>query len=1029
MSRKRRAPWVVTLVLALGGHGPAARAQTPPAPPPQPPAPPPPAAPPAQPAPPPAAPPPSAPPPSPPPTPPAEGDEGGDEKVPDEPEPAPPPEKTAPSAEEESEISDEELLEGEENPGRPPSKGKGVVYGVVSDTEGPLIEAPVQVVGNKKLQALTDMEGRYRLELPPGTYSLRFSYELHKSARFDRVLVEAGKVVKLDTQLLTDEEAVDTVEIVEKADAGSLEGLTLSRQRASTIGDQVGRGEISKTPAANAAQAAQRVPGATIVGNRFVYVRGLGERYTNSLLNGAPLPSPEPDRAAIPLDVFPSLIIDSISIVKTFTPDSPADFAGGSVRIDTRELPTKPLLQASAGLGFDEQSTFQSRLAQRGSPTDWLGFDSGMRDFPESLKGKTTLKFTPEQSKAAAQDLNSYMSAQRYMSAPNHSLSAVAGNGWTLPNHQRLGALLTFNYGRRFEAQDHALIRSYQPETGIDYRVAAGVDKINWGTLGSVSYWPTSNHRLTLLGLHTQLADSSASLVQGFNGNRSADIVDAGLRYVSRALNFGQLRGEHDFPSLANARLTWNGSLSRADRSEPDTRHAVVQSSQGSDFVSIATPENGSHLSADQYETSYGGGLDWTQPFSKQEDATKAKVGGLISIKKREFAQQRFHLEQNGTFFSCGRSYERSCPDSIYTPENIDDDLLLLAEDTRPEDAYHAKLNLFAAYAMMDIGIFKDLRLIGGARIERTDQELDPYSQFGAGSDPEGATLEKTDVLPSVALSFSATKKTKLRVSVARTLARPQLRELAPFSYAQFLDAVPFAGNPDLKITYITNYDTRFEFYPTLKEVLALSFFYKTFKDPIENVIIASGSSGLIQPTNTPGATLVGLELEARKTLDFLAQQMKDFSLIANLTLARSQIEIEKDSLNLATSTQRPMINQAPYVVNVALDYNNEDLGLGVRALYNVAGRRLVEVGSTGIPDAYQQPQHLVDLTVSKEFAKHWSVKLSATNLLQSDTVVTYGPENDDKHVARLHNVAQTAGETTYYSDSRVWTISGTYTY
>jgi TonB-dependent receptor len=1025
MSRKRGAPWVVTLVLALGGHCPAALAQAPPAPPPQPPAAPPPAAPPAQPAP-PAAPPPSAPAP----TPPAEGDEGEGEEIPDEPEPPPAeqPGKTAP-APEEAEISDEELLEGEENPGRPPPKGKGVVFGVVSDVEGPLIEAPVQVVGNKKLQTVTDIEGRYRLELPPGTYSLRFSYELHKSARFDKVFVEAGKVVKLDTQLLTDEEAVDTVEIVEKADASSLEGLTLSRQRSTAIGDQVGRGEISKTPAANAAQAAQRVPGATIVGNRFVYVRGLGERYTNSLLNGAPLPSPEPDRAAIPLDVFPSLIIDSISIVKTFTPDSPADFAGGSVRIDTRELPTKPLLQGSIGLGFDEQSTFQSRLAQRGSPTDWLGFDSGMRDFPESLKGKTAINFTPEQSKAAAQDLNSYMSAQRYMSAPNHSLSAVAGNGWQLPNDQRLGALLTFDYGRRFEAQDEAIIRSYQPETGIDYRVSAGVDKVNWGALGSVSYWPASSHRLTLLGLHTQLADSSASLVQGFNGNLSANIVDAGLRYVSRALNFGQLRGEHDFASLANARLTWNASLSRADRSEPDTRHAVVQSSQGSDFVSIATPDNGSHLSADQHETSYGGGLDWTQPFSKQEDAIKAKVGGLISIKKREFAQQRFHLEQNGTFFSCGQTYQRSCPDTIYTPENIDNELLLLAEDTRPEDAYHAKLNVFAAYAMMDIGVFKDLRLIGGARIERTDQVLNPYSQFGTGTDPKGATLEATDVLPSVALAFSATKRTKLRVSVARTLARPQLRELAPFAYAQFLDAVPFAGNPDLKITYITNYDTRFEFYPTLKEVLALSFFYKTFKDPIENVIIASGSSGLIQPVNTPGATLVGIELEARKSLEFLAQQMKDFSFIGNLTLARSQIEIKKDSLNLATSTQRPMINQAPYVVNVALDYNNEDLGLGVRALYNVAGRRLVEVGSTNIPDSYQQPQHLVDLTVSKEFAKHWSVKLSATNLLQSDTIVTYGPANDDKHVSRVHNVAQTAGETTYYSDSRVWTISGTYTY
>jgi hypothetical protein len=1014
MSRERRIAWLISLVFAIGARGLPAQAQTPP----------------------------PSPPPAPPEAPPAappSGDEEdmGDEEVPEE----PTPDQKAPAAEapaDEGEISDEELLEGEENPGRPPPKGKGVVFGSVSDTEGPLIEAPVQVVGNKKLQAVTDIEGRYRLELPPGTYNLRFSYELHKSVRMDKVIVAAGKVVKLDAQLFTDEEAVDVVEVVQEADKGSLEGMTLSRQRSTAVGDSIGRGEISKTPASNAAQAAQRVPGATIVGNRFVYVRGLGERYTNALLNGAPLPSPEPDRAAIPLDVFPSLIVDSLSIVKTSTPDFPADFAGGSVRIDTRELPTKPLFQAGIGLGFDDQATFRHRLAQRGSPTDFLGFDSGMRDLPPSLKGKTTINFTDDQRRAAAQDINSYMSAQRYMTPPNHSFNAVVGDGWKLPNDQRLGALLTVNYGRSYQIQEDAIVKSYQPTTGIDYHVAAGTDKVGWGTLGSVSYWPAPAHRLTLLGLHTQLADSGAAIVQGHNGNRDADIVDAGLKYVSRAMNFGQLRGEHDFTTLSNARLTWNGSLSRADRNEPDTRHAVVQRSPGlPDYNTIATPENGSHLNAEQHETSYGGGLDWSQPFSKLEEATKAKVGGLVSIKKREFLQQRFHLEQTSdegpAFFSCGTSYQRSCPDTIYTPANIDalppGRRLELQEDTRPEDAYHAKLDIYAGYGMMDIDVAKGLRVVGGVRVERTNQELNPYSPFGQGSDPPSATLKQTDWLPSVSLGYSMTRKTKLRMSVARTLARPQLRELAPYSYSQFLDATPYAGNPNLVITSIMNYDTRLEFYPTLREVLAVSFFYKTFKDPIENIIIASGSSGLITPVNTPGATLAGIELEARKSLEFATPVLKDVSIIANLTLARSQIEIEKDNLNLATSTQRPMMNQAPYVVNAALDYTNDDLGLGVRALYNVAGKRLVEVGATGIPDAYQQPQHLIDLTISKEFAKHWSVKLTGTNLLGSDTVVTYGKANDDKHVARVHNVAQTGGETVYYSDSRVFTLSGTYTY
>jgi TonB-dependent receptor len=1028
MSRIRRAAWLSPLILALAGHGTPARAQQPP-PAPQPPAAPPPGAPP------PAAPLPSAPPPAP--APPAEGDaEEGDEDVPAEPEPTEPPAKTEPEPSEED-ISDEALLEGEGNPARPPPKGKGVVWGIVSDTEGPLIEAPIQVVGNKKLQVLTDIEGRYRLELPPGTYSLRISYELHKSVRLERVLVEAGKVTKLDAQLLTDEEAVDTVEIVEEADKGSLEGMTLSRQRASTIGDQVGRGEISKTPAANAAQAAQRVPGATIVGNRFVYVRGLGERYTNSLLNGSPLPSPEPDRAAIPLDVFPSLIIDSLAIVKTFTPDSPADFAGGSVRIQTRELPTKPLFQVSLGLGYNDHATFRDRIAQRGSSTDWLGYDDGTRDMPEVLEGRPLTALSPSETLEATQGVNSYMSSIESFTPPNHSVSVVAGDGWKLPNDQRLGALVTFNYGRSFSYRDDGVIRTYQQELAADgstviapqtdYDVTTGVDKVNWGSLASVSYWPTSNHRLTILGIHTQLADSGAQVVQGFNDGRSTDIVNTRLKYVSRALNVGQLRGEHDFPSLSRARLEWSASLSHASRNEEDTRDTVFQKDQSSgEWLSLTTPDNGSHLYAEQGETALWTGVDWTQPLSEDPEATKLKFGAALNTKSRGFEQRRFHLEYIGIPISCGTTYTADCPDKLFTPQNIDDGNLFLVEDTSDEDAYKAQLDVYAGYGMVDLAVVKNFRVVGGVRVEATNQDLDPYAQFPGGRNLPGTKIEEVDWLPAASLAYSPTKATKARLAYGRTLARPQLREMASFVYAPYFGATPYGGNPNLKLTYINNYDTRFEFYPTLKEVLAFSFFYKTFKDPIENIVVDSGG-GVIVPQNSPGAKLVGVEFEARKTLEFASQTLKDVSVIANLTLARSQIEMEGGD-NLATNLSRPMVNQAPYVVNVAIDYANEALGFGARALYNVSGKKIVEVGTRGLDDAYEQPKHTIDVTLTKEFGKHIQLKLNAINILASDTVVTLGPENRDDRVMRVHSVPQGL-DNVFYDDARVFTLSGSYTY
>jgi outer membrane receptor protein involved in Fe transport len=1032
MSRERRVAWLLSLVFALASRGSPVRAQTPPpnAPPPAPTAPP--------------APPPDAPPtpPAPAAAPPAEGDEDGDE-VPDEPaeppvKPGEAPKREEPPADEGDEISDEELLAGEGNPGRPPPKGKGAVWGVVSDTEGPLIEAPVQVVGQKKLQAVTDLEGRYRLELPPGVYSLRFSYELHKSVRLDRVVVEAGKVVKLDAQLFTDEEAVDVVEVVEEADKGSLEGMTLSRQRASTIGDQIGRGEISKQPAANAAQAAQRVPGATIVGNRFVFVRGLGERYTNSLLNGAPLPSPEPDRAAIPLDVFPSLIIDSLTIVKTFTPDSPADFAGGSVRIQTRELPTKPLFQVSLGLGYNDHATFRDRIAQRGSGTDWLGYDDGTRDLPPVLDGKPLTRLNAAQTLEATQGINSYMSTIDSFTPPNHSVSVVAGDGWKLPGDQRLGALVTFNYGRSYSYRDDGIIRSYQQnldldgntviERETDYKLTYGNDKVNWGSLASVSYWPSANHRLTLLGIHTQLADSTAQVVQGFNAGRSTDIVNTRLRYQSRALNVGQLRGEHDFPSLLRARLEWNGSLSYASRSEPDTRDTVFQQDSSTrEWLSLTTPDNGSHLNQEMGETSLWGGVDWTQPIADDPDATKLKVGAAVSSKSRKFVQRRFHLEYLGIPVSCGTTFETTCADRLFTPANIDSGQLVLVEDTSDEDAYKASLDVYAGYAMVDLDVVKDFRVVGGVRVEATDQVLDPYPQFPGGRNLPGSKIDEVDWLPALSFAYAPTKSTKARLAYGRTLARPQLRELASFPYAPFFGATPYAGNPELRITYINNYDTRFEFYPTLKEVVAFSFFYKTFIDPIENIVVDSGG-GVIVPTNTPGAKLAGIELEARKSLEFVTDTLKDLTVIANLTLARSQIDLEQGGDNLATSRQRPMVNQAPYVINVALDYDNDSLGFGARALYNVNGARIVMVGTRGLPDAYEQPKHALDLTVSKDFGKHFQVKLNALNLLASETIVTLGKENRDDRVMRVHRVPQGLDEV-FFEDARVFTLSGSYTY
>jgi hypothetical protein len=934
---------------------------------------------------------------------------------------------------------------------KPPPKGKGAIVGVVTDAveHETAPEAQISVVGTR-YKTIADFDGRYRLELPPGAYTLRIYVELHKPSVLKGVVVKAGALERFDIDVVPDEASVDTVEIVTEVDKSSVEGLLLTRQRSASVGDGVGRAEISRTPASNAAQAAQRVPGIIIVGNRFVYVRGLGERYTNSLLNGSPLPSPEPDRAAIPLDLFPTLVLESVNIVKTFTPDIPADFAGGSVQIQTREIPTKPLFQLSAGLGFDTSATFQDRLAHTGSKTDWLGYDGGTRSLPDGFPGYALQERTPRPGNEGAncrsepercindedlinagRMLNSSMNPKRQFSLPSYSVSAVGGNGWTIGEEQRAGVLATFNYGRSFRTRESQL-QYFRPDIianpdGSETRtvvvdrtldVEQGEDRVNWGGMATGSYWLNRSHRFSLTFMHTQLADA-ATRFSFLDYQEGQHLANGQLRYVSRAMNVAQLRGEHDFAVLNKAAVDWNAYYSIANRDEPDTRNTVYQ--LGLDNVWNPVGEtNGSHLFAGQTERSMGAGLNWTQPLLEDPEDLKLKVGGAVSSKKRDFAARRFLYSKNRTadasLFSCpGPDYDLDCPNPVYQWANIGE-TLDFKETTFASDSYKAGLKVYAGYAMVDVRPSPMLRVIAGARVERTNQFITPYSQFTTGEPPKGARIKSTDVLPALSMTLAASKRSSLRVGLSQTLARPQIRELSPFVYSDYFGAFPQAGNPDLKLTYIKNADLRFETFPTLREVLAFSLFYKVFDAPIEPYVEPSGS-GIISFQNADGARLVGMEVEARKTLGFITDSLADFTAIANLTLAHSEIELDDAKASLATSQERPMVNQAPYVLNLAIDYSNEALGFDVRVLSNVIGPSIVEVGTGGLPDAYRQPQPTLDATVGKKIGKHFQLKLNATNLFASPTVVTLGKKNDPER-----RIEET-------DDGRIFAITASYTY
>lgn len=923
---------------------------------------------------------------------------------------------------------EEAPVEEAPDPTRPPPRGKGAVWGVVKSRKDneTLLEALVTVIGRKEY-ATSDLEGRYRIELPPGVYQLRVQYELHRPARVKNVRVFAGRLSKIDVVMDPDETAVEEVTAVEaEIERASAATQLFLRKNAAQASDSVGAQDIAKTPDRNAADAVKRVVGTTVVDGRYIFIRGLGDRYTNSMMNGSPLPSPEPDRQAVPLDMFPTLVLSDLTVSKTFVPDMPGDFAGGSLNIHTRDLPSKFLFQSTFGLGFNTISTFGNRLSYPGGSTDWLGIDSGGRQIPADIPGERVTGIVNGQRNPQLAELgraiNTPMGTNRTFNLPHGTGSVVVGDSFKLKNGNVVGYMVGGSYSRRFQKRVNEIIRTFgvdamRPGELVrynDYTAETGTDVVTWSGLGTVSWASGTDHKIALTGLYSRNAEKEARIITGRNEEQDANAYDERLRFVNRALMYGQLRGEHRLRFLNAAQIQWTGLWARATLNDPDLRESVYVEDAGRGFSYRDSTQSGQHFYAAQGETTRSGGLDWTQPLAKGENAAKIKMGGLVTLRGRSFSARRFRfLRTNAS--GVDPAVYRLPPNELFTNENIGT-ALDLEEWTRPTDTYAAQYNVYAGYAMTDVGITERVRVVVGERIEVSHQNLESFDPFSSSTEQVATSLKRTDLLPSGNVIFKLTSDSNIRLSATRTVARPQLRELAPFVFTDFFGAREVLGNPELDRTRISNFDARYEVFPRVGEVLAVSFFHKRFEKPIEQVILPT-SRGVISYQNAKGAVNTGIEVEGRKGLDFLTPALKDFGFLANLTVVHSRVDLDTAQAGIQTSKSRPLAGQSPFVMNFAIDWNKEAWKTRARVLYNVAGERIAQVGSNGIPDMYEQPRHLVDVSFAKGFGDHVDMKATIENLFDAPVRFTQGESGSGAPLASRYNVGQTFWLTATYTN------------
>ncbi len=915
----------------------------------------------------------------------------------------------------------------------------GTVSGKVLDSENqsPVEGARVFVRGSSA-EATTDPAGSFEIELPEGSWAISVIHPDYTTVTEPDVLVKAEESGDVTFELLPASTVLEDFVITVPHVEGSVASVLSERRESASMSDAISAEDISKSGAGDAAGAAQRVVGVTIVDGKFVYVRGLGERYTNALLNGSPMPSPEPDKATVPLDLLPTQVIRSIDIAKTSTPDFPADFAGGSVRIETITVPEEPIFGISLKAGYNTQSTFRERAAFQRSRTDIFGFDSGMRAMPESAPDYVVRRgaekpdgerVLDDEIRTIGRDFNSVMVPKNTRNWPNLGGSVIAGRGWDLAKDLKLGTLASFTYSREQSLQEE-IIRTFNSagqgepaRVWVDGRSTSATDSVQWGAFGSLALEYKEQHKLSLIGLRSQIADDNTRLLDLFKANNESNYITIRNGYTSRSLEFAQLRGQHCFPILYDGELDWRATLGRAQLDRPDLRDTIYFKPRGGDtWAFSAGSDSGRHFFAEMVERAKSLYGDWTQPIVKGELEKKLKFGGGANSKARVFQARRFTFSARGADTVCGMEFDYSCPEDLFTNSNLQDGVITFEENTQPTDAYQARSDVYAGYAMLDFKLLKPLRVIGGARMEATDQVVSGYNQYDP-SDREGIEdieFNTTNWLPSASVVYTAAEWIEFRAAASKTVARPQLREIAPFQFQDYFGGATVNGNPDLRLTRITNADLRVDVYPSPAEVISLSTFVKDFVDPIEPNLLPSNGDPIQTFQNARGAFLYGAEVEARKNLEFLSDSLEYFGVMGNLTLAKSKIRLEQtggseNGVGFITTTERPMVNQAPYVVNLALDFEIPD-ETQARLLYNVSGRQIVAIGTEGLPDQYQQSFHSLDFTFSQRIAENWRLGASVKNILNSRVMVTQGKDRDEDAITLAYRKGVSFGLKVGYS-------------
>lgn len=847
----------------------------------------------------------------------------------------------------------------------------------------------------------TDLDGKYELEVTPGSYTLSVRYIMFKELVLENIKVIANEVTYQD--ILMEETSSDGKElggatVTAEAKKESMAAINLERKNAVTVSDGVSSEQFRKTPDRNVSDVLKRVSGTSIQENKFAIIRGMNDRYNAAYLNGAPLPSTESDRKAFAFNIIPSNLIDNLMIYKSPAPDMLGDFAGGVIMINTKSIPEAKTSQFNLSLGTHSLTTFQPFSHFRNSKTDVLGFDNGTRSMPETknyrdgLEKNEYVNFTKK--------FNNDWKIYNKTALPNGNMSYSWGRSFK--HHKNsFGTMATFTYANsnKFTQVDQKKFRYEDNNLDQNFTDKQYTNNVSFGALLNMGYKFKKKHIVTVKNLFNLNTDDITTLRTGLSSgenlyyNRSYSNIYSQNRIFST-----QITGEHLLNEKKKHRLNWVLNGGEIFRSMPDYRIASY-SGEGDNSNDYAMSVNNNQFSAssgrfysNMNERIFSGTINYSVPFKFKFTKNEFKAGVFSQLRNRDFTSRYF------TYF--GPWGLTGTPDKNLGESNISENGVYMVEQSSPaRDNYNAVAKLNATYLMMDTRLFKDFRVVYGVRYENYHQKINTADGTNM---PLVIDSTYSNFLPSLNFTWSLNSKSNFRLSAGKTVNRPEFRELSAFPFFNFNLNSNISGNTHLQPSKIWNYDARWELFPNSKEVISVGVFYKKITNPIEmSIDVTQVSIRTFGYANQKSADNYGVELEYRKSFDFLTKAtgykaFESISFFTNLSFIKSTITFNALS---AALTNRPLQGQSPYVLNSGLQFNHQKSGWGANISYNKIGRRIAFVGAPKLAkwglDIYENPRTVIDLQISKSYKK-WDYKLTAGDLL-AQNLIFYQDNNQDK--------------------------------